>query len=355
MNKKISINRDESGAIKGLLIFLIVLGHNALFTNSIKGSFEYLYTFHVQSFFVLPFLYGVSKKSSFKESFKKNFARLYYPFLLFFIVLSFVFHITGSSNIDMNKLVEINDNKILYYVNTLLTGNFYLIDYFSGFQYLWFLPVMFSMCIIKETIGKNKLTNILVLIIGLISYIVFFVFMYKKPYDGNINFILMLFSPFAVLQGCGAYFLGKLCISLINNRFYNIITRTCALLFLCLSIVYIVVVSQGTIDEEFLWALRFIMPILFIGTLYCIRKHLAKFQLFQELGNNSFPIYIIHPPLCAVSYLFCSKYLGVNFFYAVIVQIAILLISYYASVFLNKITPLRKKTLPRRMEDIYKK
>lgn len=253
----------------------------------------------------------------------------------------------------MNKVIEINDNKALYFADVILTGNFYLIDYFTSFQYLWFLPVMFSMSVIKETIGRNKLINVLVLVVGFVSYIIFFVFMYNKPYDGDINFTIMLFSPFAVLQGCGAYFLGKLCISVIDNRLSKITTRICTFLFLCLSIAYIVISSQGTINKEGIWCLRFLMPILFIGTLYTLRKHLAKFKILQKLGNNSFQIYIIHPPLCAVSYLICSKFLSVNIFYAIIVQIAIIFISYYVSVIWNRITPLRKKTLPRTIEDLY--
>lgn len=353
MNKYISLNREESSAIKGLLIFLIVLGHNALFTSSLSGSFEYLYSFHVQAFFVLPFLYGISNKSSFRDSFKKNFVRLYYPFLLFFIALSILAYITDGSSIDMNKVIEINDNKALYFADVILTGNFYLIDYFTSFQYLWFLPVMFSMSVIKETIGRNKLINVLVLVVGFVSYIIFFVFMYNKPYDGDINFTIMLFSPFAVLQGCGAYFLGRLSLIVIDNRFNKIITRTCAFMFLCLSTAYIVINYQGFINKESIWALRLLMPILFIGTLYTFRKYLANSKLLKKLGNNSFQIYIIHPPLCAVSYLICSKFMSVNIFYAIIVQIAVMLISYYVSVLWNRITPLRKKTLPRTIEDLY--
>ena len=353
MNKYISLNREQSGAIKGVLIFLIVLGHNALFTDSLKGSFEYLYSFHVQAFFILPFLYDIKQTNSFKNSFLKNFARLYYPFLLFFIIFSVIFYITNGSSIDMNKIIEINNNKTLYYANVLLTGNYYLIDYYSGFQYLWFLPVMFSMCIIKENISKNKLINIIVLIIGLLSYIMFFVFMYKKPYDLKINFTLMLFSPFAVLQGFGAYFLGRLCINIIDNSFSKIITRACTILFLCLSIAYIVINYQGMMSRGILWTYRFIMPILFIGTLYNLKKQLAKIEFLQKLGNRSFPIYIIHPPLCAISYIICNKFLYINFLYAIIVQIAIIFISYYVSVIWDRITPLRKKTLPRTIEDLY--
>ena len=151
----ISLNRDESAAIKGLLMFLIILGHNAVFTNSLKGSFNYLYTFHVLCFFVLPFMYGKTEQKPFKQSFKKNFIRLYYPFILFFTILSLLSYFTGGNEIDLNKISTTgigNNNYFIGFTSTLITGNKYLIDHFTSFQYLWFLPVMFSMNLIKGLI-----------------------------------------------------------------------------------------------------------------------------------------------------------------------------------------------------------
>ena len=204
-------------------MFLIILGHNAVFTNTIPGSFGYLYTFHVQTFFALPFLYG-TKKIQFSESFKKNFVRLYWPFIIFCIILSTIWHIAQHFIADPNNILGINigEGKFLYFLNTLFTGNYYLIDYFTGFQYLWFLPVMFSMNVIREAIEGNKNLTYLVLIIGFFSYITFFVFMYSKPYSSDVNFYMMLFSPFAVLQGCGAYFLGHISIGTIKHKHFKI-------------------------------------------------------------------------------------------------------------------------------------
>ena len=70
-NYNIFLNRDESVAIKGFLTFLIVLGHNAVFTKSLQGLFDYLYTFHVLIFFILPFFYRGEGRGSvtFKNSF----------------------------------------------------------------------------------------------------------------------------------------------------------------------------------------------------------------------------------------------------------------------------------------------
>ncbi len=103
----IFLSRDSSRAIKGFLIFLIVLGHNAVFTNSLKGSFNYIYLFHVQAFFILPFLYKINKRDDFKTLFKKNFIRLYYPFINFFILLSilnFLLQYVAMMNLDSDVL-----------------------------------------------------------------------------------------------------------------------------------------------------------------------------------------------------------------------------------------------------------
>lgn len=58
------LKRDLSVGWKGILILLIVLGHNSILCKpSIEADHFYiwrtwLYTFHVWAFFVLPFLYG---------------------------------------------------------------------------------------------------------------------------------------------------------------------------------------------------------------------------------------------------------------------------------------------------------
>ena len=355
-NKYAFISFDESRAIKGLLIFLIVLGHNAVFTRALSGSFHFIYTFHVQAFFILPFFYVYTKQSRFIDSFKKYFARLYYPFILFFIILSLIFCITDGYNLDYNKVLNLENSNIeaiWFYILTLFTGNYYLIDYFTGFQYLWFLPVMFSMSVLKEAFQNNKVVNIFLLIIGFVCYILFFVFMYKKPYNENCNYLLMLFSPFALLQGCGAYFLGKVTYYLINNKYIKVVNAVCTILFILFCASYITsLIVKGSITYCELWTYRFIMPILFINFIYYFKSNISRYSFLKKLGDYSFPMYIIHPPLCATAYLICKNYFQINLVYAIVVQFVVLFISFYISTKWVKIDSLRKRTLPRAINEI---
>lgn len=356
MNKYVSLNREESGAIKGLLIFLIILGHNAIFTQSLSGAFEYLYMFHVQVFFIIPFMYKTTKSISYSDSIRKNFVRLYYPFILFFLFLSLLFFISNGSNVDLNKLniAYDSDSDLYYFINTLITGNFYLIDYFAGFQYLWFLPVMFSMSVIKDVANNKKHLSILLSIVGLFCYLMFFVFLYKTPYDRNINFLIMQFSPFALLQGIGAFFLGNISLLIMNNKHIKYINIICSIIFIVMSIIYIVKINNNTFDRCDLWVYRFFMPLLFINFIYYLREHIAKSEILKKIGEYSFPIFLIHPPLCAIAYIICNKFFEINIMYGIFIQLFVTYISYCLSVLWYKITPLRKKTLPRSLEELYK-
>lgn len=345
------LNKDESNAIKGLLIFLIILGHNSIFTKSIPGSFGYLYTFHVQTFFVLPFLYG-AKTLALKDSFKKNFARLYYPFIVFFIVLSIVNYFLSNTIADPNKLININKGGGIF-INTLLTGSYYFIDLFTGFQYLWFLPVMFSMSVLRETIERKPIIKYVVLLIGFVSYIMFFVFMYSKPYNVKINQTIMMFSLFAVLQGCGAYFLGKMCAFFVNHKYSRKTIPLFSIFFVVASVVYIIKVYSNNLSELDAWIYRFIMPVLFVNFIMLFRSMLSKCAVLKQLGKYSFPIYIIHPILCTIAFIVCNKYLIINIYWGLFIQIIVIVISYYLSILWFRIVPLRKITLPRDMKDIF--
>ena len=53
------IDRNQSETIKGILILLIVFGHNHVLcpNTEIGGMMDYLYLFHIAGFFILPFFY----------------------------------------------------------------------------------------------------------------------------------------------------------------------------------------------------------------------------------------------------------------------------------------------------------
>ena len=211
---------------------------------------------------------------------------------------------------------------------------------------------MFSMNVIREAIEGNKNLTYLVLIIGFFSYITFFVFMYSKPYSSDVNFYMMLFSPFAVLQGCGAYFLGHISIGTITHKHFKITKIILSTFFIIASITYISMTYTGHLSDKFSWLFRFIMPVLFINFLLATKDLITKSKILKYIGNYSFPIYIIHPIICTASFIICNKYFCTNIASALIIQLLTVVASYHISVLCFKIPLLKKKLFPRTPKDI---
>ena len=81
------IDRNQSETIKGILILLIVFGHNHVLcpNTEIGGMMDYLYLFHIAGFFILPFFYKTNKTISI-EHIKSLVVRNYVPFFLICLI-----------------------------------------------------------------------------------------------------------------------------------------------------------------------------------------------------------------------------------------------------------------------------
>ena len=159
------IKTSESTAIKGFLIFLIILGHNMIFTHytePIQGM-GYLYCFHIQAFFILPFLY--SAKPLTKERLANYFIRLYWPYLLLTTILSVIY-----SNFYLQK--EFDFWGIL---RMFITGDVDLIKQYCGIQIFWFMPAMFSLSVLKDWFyNSNKVVRAVLLLFSCIANVFLF-------------------------------------------------------------------------------------------------------------------------------------------------------------------------------------
>ena len=76
--------KTEYDAFKGVLICLIVLGHNTVFSSSYPLAFNSLYNFHVASFLLLPFLFFGSSVGKFQ--FTDRVVRYLVPHFFFFVL-----------------------------------------------------------------------------------------------------------------------------------------------------------------------------------------------------------------------------------------------------------------------------
>lgn len=340
MQDKNFISRDASTGIKGLLIFLIILGHNSFFSSETRIGMVYLYTFHIQAFFMLPFLYP-HKELSFVR-FRDYAVRLYYPFIIIFLFLSLINYFGCSlgivpENVSLGTM-ETTD-KWKEFILTLITGNGYSIDYFSGFQFLWFLPVMFSMTLIKDLYYGNSTRRILkytILISGCFFFFVYFIFGFRAPFDKSIIYLLKEYSPFAITHALGAFFMGVCALLVIHMTKYKVANIVISIFFILGTIVCFRSQHDGEvpIDDEIRWMLLLTMPFLFFFILYQLRNPISNITILRELGKYSFPIYIIHPLLLKILFTIIYPLYGTNWGIVIASQIVIAAISYYIARFI---------------------
>lgn len=358
MNDKY-LSKEESTAIKGLMIFFIILGHNAVLTTDKNLQFlmPYLYLFHVKIFFILPFLYKV-KPIPFKTSCIKNFIRLYYPFIILFILLSITYYFTTSSVDDPNPIAksfqDINNNKITYFLSTIFTGDIYLIDFYTGYQFLWFLPVMFSLNIIKNYCQDNKKVRIVFLLLGIILYCVLFAFV-VTPDITLLRYNILLYSPFAITQGIAMYFLGYTCsFILLRDKYHRSITSISSFIFILLSIyiIYKLCINKQFSKENVYSIYQFIIPFFAMGFIYTLRKRISKIAILKKLGEISLPLYIFSSLMCTLVFLIFKKFDLINLINGIIAQIIIVFISYYFVILLKRIPFIYNKLFPNTLQDL---
>lgn len=336
------VGRDESLWIKGFLIFFIVLGHNMLFTLPLAkwGVMSYLYTFHIQGFFLLPFLYG-SKPLS-KTTIIKQAVRLYWPFVIIATTIMLVFNIyTHFSNFSFINLIKLYTCCGLESLRTM-----------CGYAALWFLPVMFAVVILKDVYYYcNSAIKAIMIGLGLLTNI-YMLANYLIPLPSIPDY---LFVPFSALR---FLFLGVCCrkimqlISDINPIYVFIISL---LLFATGTILYYFEVSTKIIFGENIWFvfLQLWMPIVFmtlISSALKIWKVTSK-SLLSKIGANSLPIYIISPFMGYLLYFTMAK-IGIAYWWiGLIAQFVIIALCYIASAYCIN-GQVRRFLFPRDIADI---
>ena len=335
MQNESLISREESTAIKGLLIFLIILGHNSFFSSESRIGMVYLYLFHIQAFFMLPFLYP-HKKISFIRI-RDYVIRLYYPFIILFLFLSllnYVGNILGVIPENVSSQMIETDKHWNDFLLTILTGNGYNIDYFTGLQFLWFLPVMFSMIILKDIYYDNDTSEILkylIILCGSIFFFIYFIFGFRAPFDKSVIYLLKNYSPFAITYAFGAFFMGVVGLWIIKNWKNSILYIIIPILFVFGTTICFILQHDGEvpIDDKVRWGLLLTMPFLFFFIVYQIRNILSNSCLLKKLGEYSFPIYIIHPFLLKILFIIIYPLWGTNWGIVIISQVITTIISYY--------------------------
>lgn len=334
------LSRDESNAIKGVLISLIILGHNMFFTYATDEiqCMGYLYCFHIQAFFLLPFLYPLRPGS--RERVLNHLIRYYVPFFLFLIVLSLLRSFAGHE-IEWWKMPL-----------SALFGGGVLIREFAGNQLLWFLPAMFFTVLLKEwyQVGGQQLRRILLFcgVVCITGKIIAPSLSGKAAelseailYWGSNLLYALQFLPLGlslryILQN------RRMSLPMAGGLFLLGSAGYFADYFLLVKPYYSYHVTTS------LWvALQMFMPIPFLVLLYRFRAMFGNCKILKKFGENSFMIYLFHPFIGYALFFFLSRRGMPLWFWIVPVQLIMMFLPLWMAGLLHRFPRLEGLLLPR--------
>ena len=135
----LSWNQYES--LKGILIALIVFGHNTSITSLLPDSDWYLYNFHVTSFLMIPFLFSPDEFTW--RNMRDKVVRYMVPFVLFVLAMSPVWwYFTASHFVDAAEHSDLTFRAIIF-------GTVPFVKAATGFRLIWFLPALAMLTVLR--------------------------------------------------------------------------------------------------------------------------------------------------------------------------------------------------------------
>ena len=271
MNDLVYLDRRMSNAIKGILIILIVFGHNhVLCPNTVSnGLMDYLYNFHIAGFFILPFFYDHQTKPTFR-AIGKIIVRNWIPYTWICILCFICF-----------GLLKHHFEFSLETVAAFFQGTQTPIKQHFGFVFPWFLPTYCSMSILLLFALNNRhiywLLLILFLVISGLPYDVFYLL------KNSVSFGLML----------AIYYFGIGVLSFLLNKWSKYSKWIALCMFVVSSILYIKHIS--------VFYLNIIFPISFFLSLLLAIPYI-NCRFLRLLGENSLGIYLLHMFLVNITF-----------------------------------------------------
>ncbi len=274
------LTRNESNAVKGLLILLIVLGHDIPFVDMTDSwmVMVWLYLFHLQSFFLLPFLYPLKPLDG--KRFANLLIRYYIPFIVFLLPLLVI------------QLLRKLPTPPLYQLPIVFVGGGALfLRKFIGTQFLWFLPAMCICSILKElfALAPPALRKLL-LVLGASAILCTIIATPKWLMNNNLDYARLAFR---------ILFTGFLLRTMVQGRFSWTVPAGIAFALgtICFFLHYRLCIRPFTIGytlTPFHHLLTLLMSISFVILLHHFRSILAQSSLLKLLGANSLFIYLFH-------------------------------------------------------------
>ena len=259
-----AVSREESIVIKGLAILLVVLGHNKILIPEGGLYYQYIYSFHIYIFFILPFLYDKSPILSHQKKIDLT-VRLLYPYLILFTLCFIVYYKTSDRSINTSVFSS--------YLKGLLNIHGETAGTVCGATFLWFLPSFLVLSFIRNLAGKNM-------------YLFWLFFLLSSLLSVNVAYTwhnIYAWVPLYAARGLFYFFYGTMAVLMMNN--IPRIDIICVTIFSILSFGYLI----GGIP---LYEIPF--SLLGFFSIKYLARQLQNNTFLIRLGKMSLSIYLIH-------------------------------------------------------------
>lgn len=281
-------------AVKGILILCIILEHNSLLTLTHSWIRPFSDAFAAGAFLILSFLRPI--KATTFIAFLDKYLSHWVPFSLFTLslaILHFIFF--GSENFFENLF------------KAILLASPQEIKASTGFMYIWFLPCLVVLYILRFV--QQKVGNI-ILILALLSFLLI----------GEVEDSVLVATPYSLHVIAFIYILGE-----IYRHIHRPLTEPSKSIKLATVIVFLVL-CLGTIKvgwhlflaggiipswkEPFLLLYYGVMLTIAIPCIYnsfCFLPDIIV-KFFASLGEKSLLLYLLHP----IVFFVCFRTLNVD-------------------------------------------
>lgn len=348
------ISIDASVAVKGLLMLLIIFGHlGMLTTDFVTGErtffWHWLYDFHVYVFMILPFIYGYkNSEGKGKEILKKhgkwyvdtqrlksdiihNLIKIGIPYCWFFVFSAVVFVTVGGGSFNLKGM--------LY---AFFFGDQSLMDKYIGFNFVWFLPAMLALTIMKSLwYNSSRAVRCCILTVSTVLWLLAIFRVLSQTKAG-------MYVPFSLSQAFYYLLLG-LAARWLTER----ISMKKALPWIVLLIV--AVTSMMYCQCKMKWPpvisytafYRLVLPVLFFLLLYGISGWLSKLGLLRFIGDYSFQVYLVHVYIINILKVVLLRFFSQSVGLGVVIYLLTLAISLGLSVVMVKVPFINKMLFPK--------
>ena len=281
-----SLIKKDVDAFKGLLILLVVVGHNSFITRGMPDFNKLLYTFHVFLFFYLPFLFDVTGISC--RALIDRLVRYGVPYTFFCVLAAALYFFSYGKSGDSLWLAD--------FVVGFGVGSAPLLGRVTGFQLYWFLPAIFTLFVFRSFAeGLDRKWKRVLLV----------VFCVLHGFIGLFPQVLKVYAPLGVLIVIFVYPVGILC------RLFWVRLSQAALLRLgvisFIGLLFSLLVADRlriwinlaelrvyAVDNILMLLLQDLISLFAFFAFLGLSSIYSRFDFLVFLGRNSLLIYLVH-------------------------------------------------------------